>query len=92
MTDIPIQDVGPSNHDVLKVPVYHVHGYRQYLGTCKLHASPDCRHFAQWRPGLLLGKVRMGKVIMRDWETSLDSIPPALRCKTCWPKPKATNS
>jgi len=76
----PIQDAGPSRTDKLCVPVYHTHGYRQYVGTCKVHADVDCRHLRAWKPA-----PQLAKTIMREWEESLDAVPVSWRCKTCWP-------
>lgn len=76
----PIQDAGPSRTDKLCVPVYHTHGYRQYVGTCKVHADVDCRHLRAWKPA-----PQLAKTIMREWEESLDAVPASWRCKTCWP-------
>ena len=78
-----IQDAGCNRFPGCDVPVYHTHGMRQYLGTCKYHASPDCRHLQHWTPGR-----RLGKTIMREWCERLDTIPGRQRCKTCWPNDK----
>lgn len=76
---VPIQDTGPRRTERLRVPVYHTHGYRQYMGTCRIHTRADCRHLLHWKPGR-----RLGRVIMREWEESLDAVPVTWRCKTCW--------
>lgn len=78
--EIPIQDAGytrgdkPENGEVF---VFHTHGLRQYLGICKMHRTPQCRHLVFWRPGKYLGKT-----IMRE-SVNINSIRNQL-CKTCW--------
>lgn len=72
--------------------VYHIHGERQYLGTCKFHLRVDCPHLVNWRP----------RQRPRNWETDKqfeqqekekaviknhyqpDSIGENQKCKTCW--------
>jgi hypothetical protein len=84
-SDLPVQDVGTRFAED-NVPVYYVHGLRQWYGTCKLHARLDCPHLVHWTPGIRMGH-RMGKTLMRDWHPGLDSVPERQQCKTCWPRP-----
>jgi hypothetical protein len=77
-----IQDAGADRTEKLCVPVYHTHGLRQYLGTCKMHARLDCRHLRDWKP-----PKKLAKTIMREWEPFLNAVPEYMRCRTCWPKP-----
>jgi len=78
---IRIQDAGCRKTDDLRVPVYHIHGKRQYYGTCKFHVRKDCFRLLKWKP-----PTKLSKTIMREWEKSLESIPISMRCKSCWPK------
>ncbi len=57
--------------------VYHTHGIRQGMGTCKLHRYPECVHIKYWRPGAGMAKVVMREMV--DINASADQF-----CKTCW--------
>ncbi len=76
---VSLQDAGTSHHDDNDVPVYHTHGHRQHMGTCKTHKSLDCPHLVNWKPGR-----NLGKTIMREWEKNYEAIPKSWRCKTCF--------
>lgn len=76
-----IQDCGPAPRPG-QVPVYHTHGLRQYMGTCKIHKFSSCAHLTNWTPGSGLGKT-----IMREWEDDYSKVPESARCKTCFTNP-----
>lgn len=61
-----------------EIYVYHVHGRRQYYGTCKIHLKSDCVVLKNWNPGKGLGKT-----IMKDHD-KIDQIPNHLKCKKCF--------
>ena len=82
---LPFQDAGSRIKFPLPegyVLVYHTHGLRQYIGTCKLHLSIDCRHLVHWRPEKH-GSESLGKVVMRE-AVHPKNISERARCKTCW--------
>jgi len=80
---IPIQDTG--NYQDGYIPIFHTHGFRNYMGTAKYHLDPDCRHLVHWQPGRRgPHKLKLGKTIIREWEADLGSVPESFRCKTCW--------
>lgn len=97
------QDAGRPAPDPLPpgaIIFYHTHGFRQYFGTCKLHKDPNCPHLVHWNPGHVMRgrwpknisaeekkKFQFGKTLMREWTEKLADVPPAQRCKTCWPPP-----
>lgn len=86
---VEVQDAGhPSDKEkALRdglVPVYHTHGLRQYLGTCKYHIRLDCPVLVHWRPGKLLGVGQLGKTVMREWVASYGEIAPYAQCRRCW--------
>ena len=75
---VSLQDTGPTKRDG-QVPVYHTHGLRQYLGTCKIHKRFDCPHLKNWVPSK-----GMRKIIMREWEDNYEQVPKFCRCRTCF--------
>lgn len=81
--DGDIQDAGDSLPG--QVPVYHTHGLRQHLGTCKLHKRSDCPHLRHWRPGSRAGgKIQLGKILIREWFGTYEDVPKFARCRTCF--------
>jgi hypothetical protein len=82
---LPFQDAGvPAD---LAPPgavfVYHIHGRRQWYGTCKLHLWPDCPALLRWRPETHRGH-RLAKVLMREWFGRIEDVPVRDRCRICW--------
>lgn len=87
-----VQDIrtSPMPDDVV---VYHTHGLRQYMGTCKLHATPECPHLRHWSPGGTGpggtgpgGKwLKLAKVVMMN-NYRAGQVRDSEKCKTCWKK------
>lgn len=85
MKEILIQDVFfKSVYDDLDtnidhmIYVFHTHGIRQALGTCKIHLKSNCHILIRWRPG-----AGLGKIIMRDMR-DVKNISEGEKCKFCW--------
>lgn len=79
---ITVNDAGPAARPG-QVPVYHTHGLRQWMGTCKIHMRPDCPHLAHWKPETHRGE-RLAKTVIREWEDSYENVSPRNRCRTCF--------
>jgi hypothetical protein len=77
----PIRDLG--GRQAGNVPVYHIHGLRQFMGTCRLHMRPDCRHLTHWTPERHRGEP-LAKEIMCDWRERYEDVPERSRCRTCF--------
>jgi hypothetical protein len=66
------------------IRVYHVHGYTQYMGTCKNHLDPNCRYLKNWKPERAdsptggLSKTIMVEDLMEVWLADW------MKCKVCW--------
>jgi len=91
MSDIPIQDAGGKLRDAQPTDwvIYHTHGWRQYMGTCKEHARLDCPHLVNWKPGRhpmsrAERVVYLHKTVMRETTDPTWNFP-NLQCRTCWP-------
>lgn len=77
---VGVQDAGYTPYDTREMyPVYHTHGLRQYIGTCKYHLDLYCPHLVHWVPGRGLGKT-----VMREWEYIGTKPNQRVLCKTCW--------
>ena len=74
----PVQDIfsEPLEEKKNHLFVYHVHGFRQYMGTIKWHYSPNCSVLETWKPGK-----NLGKTIMRDYRTYREFLDSA--CGVC---------
>jgi len=70
--------------------VYHVVGFTQWNGTCKMHSTPDCpqlrkrRRDAHFTWGTREGTVPE-VVAVSDWDGPKSSL-----CKVCKPNPNPT--
>lgn len=83
---VAVQDAGspiPETVPQDSVVVYHTHGYRQMIGTCKFHFKIDCPHLRHWKPGSVLGgRAQLAKVLMREL-VKKSHLTQYNRCGTC---------
>ncbi len=73
---LPVQDL-TQNVQPDDVIVYHTHGFRNYVGTNKLHIDPNCTHLLNWRPHHLDGKT----IMKNNYSKNIAS--GSIMCKTC---------
>lgn len=84
---VAIEDLGdivePCPKDL--VMVYHTHGLRNYMGTAKLHCTPECQHLRHWKPERRCKGLRLSKTILRE-QLSTSLVDARNKCGSCWPK------
>lgn len=82
---LEVQDAGANIPDTLgpgEFYIYHTHGFRQFMGTAKLHRDMNCQHLVHWMPERRANG-RLAKVIMREVGKE-DQYHLRQRCRTCW--------